>query len=90
MTGCPELARVIEHGEECGCKALAGALGVDPRTLSFRYCHDVLQKHWRLVCHHGGAACPSGNPGLSRHWRGLGPVDLIKAILMSNDQGDDT
>ena len=89
MTACPELARLIEHGEECDCKALALAAGLDPRALPYRYCHDVLQKRWRLVCRHGEAPRSARNPGLSRHWRGLGPVDPIKAILMSNDQGDD-
>jgi hypothetical protein len=90
MTACPELVRLIEHGEACECRALAAALGVDPRTMSYRYCHDVLQKHWRLICRHGDAAPSAGHPGLSGHWRGLGPVDPIKAILISNDQGDDT
>ena len=84
-----ELPVRIEHGDQCDCKALAAAAGLDPRALSDRYCRAVLQKRWRLVCRHGEAARPASPPGLAKHWRGVGPVDPIKAILMSNDQGDD-
>ena len=90
MTNYPELAAPIEHGEQCDCKALAAAVGMDPRALSYRYCHDGLRKRWRLVCHHGEAAGSAAPPGVGAHWLGVGPVDPIKAILMSNDQRDDT
>ncbi len=41
-------------------------------------------KHWRLECNHG---CQHEEPEVknSERWRGLGPIDPIKAILMKNE-----
>lgn len=78
----------LEHGAQCSCTLLAQAVGLDPRKLSFAYCHNVLQKHWRMTCRHGQRASAPVATGLSEHWRDLGPVDPVKAILISNDQRD--
>lgn len=42
----------MTHGEHCSCRLLAEALGRDPSALSYEYCRRVLQKHWRMTCHH--------------------------------------
>lgn len=77
----------VNHGQQCSCKLLAQAVGLDPRNLSFEYCQEVLQKRWRLTCRHGQPAgvVPVAT-GLSEHWRDVGPVDPVKAILISNDE----
>ena len=53
MHGCP-LAREWEltHGEHCSCRLLAAATCTEPTAIDYAYCHDVLQKRWRLVCDH--------------------------------------
>lgn len=76
----------IEHGGHCSCTLLAQATGLDPRKLSFEYCHRVLHKRWGMTCRHGQHETASVAAGLSEHWRDLGPVDPVKAILISNDQ----
>jgi len=48
----------VEHGDHCDCMLLAAAVGAPPSSVDFAYCHDVLQKHWRLTCNHGGCARP--------------------------------
>lgn len=42
----------MTHGEQCSCRLLAQALGRDPEAISFGYCSRVLQRHWRMTCHH--------------------------------------
>ncbi len=79
-------AERIEHGEQCSCKLLAQAAGVDPRNLSFGYCQRVLQRRWRLTCNHGEPSIAPAVTGLAAHWREMGSIDSVKAILMSNDQ----
>ena len=84
QSGCAER---IEHGEQCSCKLLAQAAGVDPRNLSFGYCQRVLQRRWRVTCNHGESISKPAVTGLAGHWRDVGSIDSVKAILMGNDQG---
>lgn len=79
----------MEHGELCSCKLLAQAAGMDPRALSFGYCHSVLHRHWRMTCHHGQPLSAPVVAGLGEHWRHVGRIDPVKAILMINDQKDE-
>lgn len=79
-----EYSKHIEHGEVCSCKVLAQACGIDPNLLTFDYCHRVLHKHWRMTCRHGQPESVPVQTGLSAHWRDVGPIDPIKAILISN------
>ncbi len=79
----------IEHGEQCSCKLLALATGLDPRALSFEYCQRVLQKRWRMTCCHGRPASEPASGGPSERWRDVGPIDSVKAILLSNEPGQD-
>lgn len=79
----------LEHGELCSCRLLAQAVGMDPRALSFGYCHAVLQRRWRMSCHHGEPMSAPAIARLGEHWRDAGPIDPVKAILMSNDQKDE-
>lgn len=76
----------IDHGAQCECKVLAQAMGLDPRAISFDYCQRVLQKHWRMTCRHGQTAPPAAVTASTERWRDLGPVDSIKAILISSDR----
>jgi hypothetical protein len=73
-----------QHGNRCTCKLLAEAMGFNAKTIRFEYCREVLMKHWRLECNHG---CQHEEPEVknSERWRGLGPIDPIKAILMKNE-----
>lgn len=80
---------LIEHGEQCSCKLLALATGLDPRALTFEYCQRVLQKRWRMTCRHGQPASQPASNGPADRWRDLGPIDPVKAILLSNEQGQD-
>jgi hypothetical protein len=76
-------ARRIEHGDRCDCALLAQATHLDPRALSFDYCQRVLHLHWRMTCRHGRPPAPSA-AGPGERWRDIGPVDPVKAILISN------
>ena len=73
--------RDVEHGDECGCMLLAQAIGVPVDTVDFNYCRQVLQKHWRVRCNHGG--CPPAAlltpqlPHLDLH-------DPVHAVLLAN------
>jgi hypothetical protein len=41
-------------------------------------------KRWRITCNHGcGNAPPPG--GSTERWRDIGPMDSVKAILVSNE-----
>jgi hypothetical protein len=56
-------------GAQCSCQLLAQAIGTDPRTISYQYCRQVLQKHWHMTCTYGesnGVLAPSG---LVERWR---------------------
>ena len=79
----------IEHGGSCSCTLLAQAVGLDPRKLSFEYCHRVLHKRWQMTCRHGQRESLPVATVLSEHWRNVGTVDPVKAILISNDQRDE-
>lgn len=76
----------IDHGDQCSCVLLARAVGLDPRKLTFAYCHRVLHKHWRMTCRHGERSGAPVAAALSEHWRNVGAVDPVKAVLISNDQ----
>ena len=73
----------LQHGNRCSCKLLAEAVGCDPNTIQFEYCRSVLMKHWRLECNHG---CQDEEPEVNsgNKWRDIGPMDPIKAILVTN------
>lgn len=76
--------RDVDHGEFCDCMLLAKAVGAEPMSVDFAYCHNVLQKHWRLRCNHGGrAAMPRLTPTLPR----LDAHDAVQAILLVNVPG---
>ena len=77
-----------EHGTQCSCTLLAQAVGLDPRKISYSYCQSVLHKHWRMTCRHGQRGNAAVTAKLSEHWHDHGPVDPVKAILISNDQRD--
>lgn len=75
---------IRQHGNLCSCRLLAEAMGCDPKVIRFEYCKTVLMKHWLLRCNHG---CQSEGPQVknSDRWRNLGPIDLIKMILITNE-----
>lgn len=72
------------HGNLCACRALAEAMGCDPKTIRFEYCRAVLMKHWHLECNHG---CQKEEPEVKagEKWHDVGPIDPIKAILIKNE-----
>lgn len=85
----PNIKAHIEHGGQCSCASLAQAVGLDPRKLSFEYCHRVLHKRWGMTCRHGqheGAPAATGN---GERWREVGTVDPVKAILIRNNPRDE-
>lgn len=88
MTEPTKRLEQADHGEECSCKLLAQALGFNPRSITFDYCHRVLHKHWRMTCRHGQLSPSPSGTRLSEHWRDVGPLDPVKGILISNDQGE--
>lgn len=90
MVALSNFTERLEHGEQCTCTLLAQAIGVDPRAISFEFCKRVLQRHWNLSCHHGKPCSTPKASGLGEHWRhGVGPIDPVKAILISNDEKED-
>jgi len=73
-----------EHGSRCSCRVLADLVGCKPRTIRFAYCQAVLMKRWAMECNHRRhdeivESVPSGK------WHDVGPIDPIKAILISNE-----
>ena len=52
---------------------------------SFDYCTRVLQKRWRMTCRHGCLEAVTAASGSGERWHDIGPVDAVKAILISND-----
>lgn len=85
MTETCNADRKIEHGERCDCVLLARALHLDPASISFEYCQRVLRKHWRMTCRHGAPNPAPSAVGTAQRWREVGPVDAVKAILISNE-----
>lgn len=73
-----------EHGDRCTCRLLAMAVSGDPKTSTYNYCKAVLQKRWIMECNHGCCHEPEKAPP-SDKWHDLGPIDPIKAILISNE-----
>ena len=73
--------RDVEHGDLCSCRILAQAVGAPPSAVDFAYCHQVLQRHWRLRCNHGGREpAPPATPQLP-------PLDLhdpVQAAILAN------
>ena len=76
-------APVIEHGDRCDCSLLARAMKMSPRAISFAFCHQVLQKRWRMTCLHGCPPTPAAAPDV-QPWKDLDGVDAVQAILISN------
>lgn len=75
------LWRDVEHGDQCSCMLLAKAIGAPADTVDYYYCRQVLQKHWRVRCNHGG--CPAVVPITP----GLPPLDWhdpVQAMLLAN------
>ena len=71
----------VEHGDLCACMLLAHAVGASPSCIDFAYCHNVLQKHWRMTCNHGD--CPPLPQATPR----LPPLDIrdpLQAVLLAN------
>jgi len=77
-------ANLRDHGNRCGCRLLAEAIGCGPKTIRFDYCKTVLMKHWVIDCNHGCLNAPS-EAGRSAKWHDVGPIDPIKAILIKNE-----
>ena len=71
----------FDHGEHCDCVILAAAVGAGPKSISFQYCRDVLQKHWLINCRHGEHA-PGETVKVSERWRDVGKIDPLKVILI--------
>lgn len=72
------------HGSHCACKLLAAAVGCDHKVISFRFCRNFLMQRWVVECNHGCQDVPPFEQK-SGHWRDVGPIDPVKAILVKND-----
>lgn len=60
---------------------LAAAVGAPPSSVDFAYCQQVLQKHWRVACNHGGGISPAKvTPRLPP----LDPSDPLQAAVLAN------
>jgi hypothetical protein len=89
MTNACNYAKKVAHGGHCDCEILAQALGIDPRAISFDYCTRVLQRRWHMTCRHGSPEAVPTAAGTGERWHDIGPVDAVKAILISNDPTED-
>ncbi len=89
MTDAFNRAPKLVHGGHCDCELLAQAFGIDPRAISFDYCTRVLQRNWHMDCRHGCAEAMPAASGSGERWHDIGPVDAVKAILISNDPTED-
>ena len=76
-------ARRMNHGRRCECLSLAAAAHVRGDAISFSYCHNVLQRRYRMVCRHGEADVET-EPAAASKWHIDGPIDAVKAILVRN------
>ena len=75
------LWRDVQHGDECSCTLLAKAIGAPADTVDQYYCRQVLQKHWRVRCNHGGCpAAPLVTPALPN----LDLHDPVQAMILAN------
>lgn len=77
------ILKFSRHGNLCGCKLLAEAMGCDPRNVRFEFCRTVLMRHWHVDCNHGCHDMPVKVKDGGK-WGGAGPIDPIKAILIKN------
>lgn len=74
----------LRHGARCDCRLLAAATHSHPEAIPFSYCTNVLQKRYVMTCMHGEPR-KSPDPAPRREaWTDLGPVDAVKAILVTN------
>lgn len=81
-----DTSKSLEHGNRCTCKLLAIAIGADPQSLKFNYCHSVLQRRWVVDCNHGCGTEMPQLPPIEAQWHGIGPIDpTIKAVLIMNE-----
>lgn len=70
-----------DHGDQCGCRLLASAVGADASTVDFTFCRFGVQKRWRVRCNHGGGVSATrATPELPSH----DPRDAVQAILIAN------
>lgn len=74
----------LPHGSRCDCALLAQALHLDPRTISYRYCRNVLQRHWSMTCRHGETRSVPAVPPIPRGWKPLSELTPVDAILLEN------
>jgi hypothetical protein len=80
LHACAELP----HGARCDCALLARALGHDPRSISYEFCRNVLQRHWGMTCRHGEARTVAASPTLAEGWKTVGGLTPTSAILVEN------
>lgn len=80
LHACQELP----HGKRCDCALLASALGHDPRTITYAYCRNVLQRHWGMTCRHGERSSVAAAPTLADGWKTVGELTPVSAILVEN------
>jgi hypothetical protein len=79
-----DIRKPAEHGDRCACRALALAVGYDPKLLSYNYCLTVLQRRWVVECNHGCLAEPAVADS-DLKWHDVGQIDPVKAILIMNE-----
>jgi hypothetical protein len=87
MRRAPGARQIRRCGDLHSTKQLAAALGCDPSTISFDFCLRVLQRHWRMNCRHGSVEDAPRRSSAHR-WKDAGPVDAVKAVLISNTPED--
>jgi hypothetical protein len=73
-------SRCVPHSDGCECVLLARAVGAPPEAIDFAYCHNVLQKHWRLRCDH----CPAWPVPPTPHFPPFDLHDPVQAVLAVN------
>jgi hypothetical protein len=82
MAGCNK--GPIPHGQECECMALAAAMGLDERAISFTFCRMLLQHHWSMRCRHGSASEAVELTPSSQRWTQHPPMTPVLAIILEN------
>jgi hypothetical protein len=75
--------KTIPHGTSCGCRLLAEALHQDPKTISYEYCCNVLQRRWHMTCGHG-ESMPAAAPSTLELWKDVGEMTPLNALLIQN------
>ena len=73
--------RDVDHGHLCDCMLLARAVGTPVSAVDLSYCRNVLQRHWRIRCNHGGRARP---PRVTPQFPRLDLHDPVHAVLLAN------